>query len=86
VIIATCPNCGQVTFPPNRVWIASDEQSYRFWCPGCDQMIDRTASLVIVFSLRSVGVQTVAPVISEDDVAQLVAELEDDEALKEFLA
>jgi hypothetical protein len=59
-IIATCPDCGQISLAPTDVLLRmkpnSTEHSYAFTCPTCEEFVKKPADTRIVRLLLSGGV------------------------------
>ena len=86
-IRTTCESCGDVELTTADIALeltgSGDQGTYRFICPSCALLQRRPASQRVVTILLATGVAyeiTVdAKPITEDDIAEFVAELETDD-------
>lgn len=88
-IRTTCPTDGEVDMTPPDVKMSSDETSYAFVCPKCQELVEKRADRKIIALLKSAGVGFASelvegpPVITEDDLLDFHDHIDDE--LQELL-
>ena len=91
IVRVTCPRCGDLAVPIDRIRVRRDQQagnSFRFDCESCGDTVNKRAVGRVADMLLAAGAEDERELrpLSMDDVVELLADMESDDWLQRLLA